>query len=825
MKRIIALALTLATVLCLFAACGEKPADTTAGKQPTTNTTAPGTTASQPTAGTAVPTEPTEPTDPWAEYETITIAQALEMCDQFVDAPSADRFYIRAIIVSIDSETYGQMTIKDETGEIMVYGTYSADGSVRYDKMDKKPVAGDEILIYGTLQNYNGKTKEVQNARLIDFISNGVADEPVELPADGTVMTIAEALELAAKLESGKPTTQRYYITATVESVTNPAYGAMIINDGTGSISVYNSMNADGTVAYADMAEKPYKGDEVKVYCTLQNFNGNAEIKSAWIIEFKPAENAFNEADYTEMSIADARDAVTGTKVKVTGVVARLTYANGYKPSGVILVDGTSSIYVYDGDLAGRVSIGNTITVAASKTYWILGSESANAEKFGYIGCNQLESAWLLSNDNGNSDFDKTWIEETTVKEIMDTDFSEDITTKIYKVTALVKKVEGTGFTNYYINDLDGYTGSYVYTQCSGSDFGWLDEFDGKICTVYMVALNAKSSTSGCNWRFLPVAVTTEGVDLSSVNIPMNAVKLYGIPQFLPSYSGNPALKLLTSVNNELLGYTDAILTYTSADSTIIEFVTVDGQTVMNCLNPGSTTITVTATHNGVTYSEDFTITVTANAQVEYVDVNTALNAQDGETVTVMGIVGPSLVNQDGFYLIDETGIVAVLVNDSAILDTLEIGYEIVIQGVRFQKQKEDSTQYGQTCINNAEVLVNNYGNHEYATNHFVTDKTLAEIIDVDVTEDHTTTVYVLDVTIRLDEQYYFSNIYVDADGASLILYCNNSGQYSWLKQYAGQTVTVELVLCNWNCKGYKGCVLSATLEDGTKIYNEYNFN
>ena len=89
MKRIIALVLTLASVLCLFAACVQTPAGTTNGKQPTTNTTAPGTTATKPTAGTTVPTEPTkptEPTDPWAAYETITIAQALEMCEQFVEA-------------------------------------------------------------------------------------------------------------------------------------------------------------------------------------------------------------------------------------------------------------------------------------------------------------------------------------------------------------------------------------------------------------------------------------------------------------------------------------------------------------------------------------------------------------------------------------------------------------------------------------------------------------------------------------------------------------------------------------------------------------------
>lgn len=826
MKRIIAIALTLATVLCLFAACGEKPAGTTNGNQPTI--TAPGNTTSKPTTAPTIPTtaptvpsEPIEPTDPWAEYETITIAQALELCEQFAEAPSADRFYIRATIVSVDSTTYGQMTIKDETGEIMVYGTYSADGSIRYDKMDKKPVAGDEILIYGTLQNYKGNTKEVQNAWLIDFISNEPGqDEPTILPEDGTVLTIAEALELCAKLESGVPTTQRYYITATVESVTNAAYGAMIITDATGSISIYNSANADGSVAYADMAEKPFKGDEVKIYCTLQNFNGNAEIKSAWIVEFKPAENAFNEADYTEMSIADAREAVTGTKVKVTGVVARITYANGYKPSGVILVDGTNSIYVYDGDLAGRVSVGNTITVAASKVYWILESEAFNAEKFGYQGCNQLDSAWLLSNDNGNSDFDKSWITESTVKEIMDTPASEDITTTIFKVNALIKRQDGNGFINYYIDDLDGQTGSYVYTQCNGGDFSWMDEFDGKICTVYLMALNAKSSASGCIWRFLPVAVYDEGFDVSTVNVAEHAVKYYGIPQFLATYTGDPAMPVVPSVSSELLNFAGAELVYSSSNNDVVYFE----NGVMHCGATGTAVVTVSCTYNGVTYSEDFEITVEKNVDVEYVSVADAIAATIGDKVVVKGIVGPSLVNQDGFYLIDETGIIAIL-TDKETMATLEIGYEIVLEGERYFKSKSGGN-WGNTCISNAKVVVNNYGSHAYSTESFDGTLTLAEWVNLSTDVDYTTSVFTVTATVELIETPYYTSIKLVDGDVSINLYCSSAKQYQFLKQFAGQQITMEIAPCNWSSKSvYPGCVLSVILEDGTKILNELNFN
>ena len=50
------------------------------------------------------------------------------------------------------------------------------------------------------------------------------------------VISIAKALELCG--ESGNITTEKYYIRATIESITNPAYGQMVITDGTNSIPV-----------------------------------------------------------------------------------------------------------------------------------------------------------------------------------------------------------------------------------------------------------------------------------------------------------------------------------------------------------------------------------------------------------------------------------------------------------------------------------------------------------------------------------------------------------------------------------------------------------
>ena len=642
--------------------------------------------------------------------------------------------------------------------------------------------------------------------------------------AEYETITIARALELCG--EAGNITTERYYIVATIKSVTNAAYGQMVIEDATGEIEVYGTYSADGEINYSAMDEKPVKGDTVLLHCILQNYNGTKEVKNARLIAFKKNEAPVDLNAYTAATIAEARAAAIGTKVKVSGVVAAITYANGMKPIGFVLVDNTQSIYVYGGDATQQVKVGNKVELAASKTYWILSDEQNNAQKFGYKGCNQLEDATIISND-GKTDnaFDKSWIEETTVKQMLDVPVTEDTTTIIRKVNALVKKVENPGFVNYEFLDLDAATGTYTYTQCNGSDFAWLDQFDGKICTVYLMVLNAKSTQSGCVYRFLPVAVEDNGYTFDKNGAAEFAVKYHGLTQFLPTYSGNPALEMTTSVSSELLGFEGATLSYTSDNEAVVKFVSVGDKLIMNCLGEGKATVTVKGAYNGKEYSETFEITVTVNDDVDYVNVAGAIAANVGDTVTVKGIVGPSLVNKTGFYLIDETGVIAVQ-TDADTMATLQIGHEVVLTGVRHINTKGGTNYFGQSCINDAKIVANAYGKNDYSTATFVSGKTVKELYDLDPKTDYTTTVFVLKAKILVKGDGYSSTIYLtDDQGTEFRLYCSNSNQYSWLKAYAGQEVTVEVAACNWNDKGYyTGCALSAETSDG-KIYNELNFS
>lgn len=638
------------------------------------------------------------------------------------------------------------------------------------------------------------------------------------------IITIAEALEIAK--EAGfDGTADRYYIRGKIDTISNVSYGEMTISDETGSIYVYGTYSYDGELRFPEIDETPVKGDEVLLHCVLSTYNDEPQVKNARLIDFKPADKEDIDASkYTEMTIAEAREADLGALVKVTGVVARITYANGMKPAGIYLVDGTNSIYVYDGDIAGQVKIGNRITVLGSKDMWILDTETNNAQKFGYEGCCQISDATLYENDKAENEIDFTWCEEKSVKDILETPVTENVTTTIYKTTALVKKVPGSGFTNYYFFDLDGETGAYTYTQCNGSDFAWLDEFDGKICTVYLSPMNAKSTATDCYFRFLPVAVYDEGFVFDVAKAPQHVVEYYGVGQFLPEYTGNPLAELSTSVSSPLLGFDNVELSYTSDNENVVYFTTeTPGTVVLNCKGKGTANVTITATHNGNSYSETVSITVSASEEIEADKVIDAIEAENNTSVTVVGIVGPSLVNQTGFYLIDETGAIAVRVNASA-FEGLEIGQKIVVTGTR-SITKDGG---GQICIDNAEIVANYYGKVDYSTESFIKNMTIEEIKAIQDSPEATTNVFVVTAVVQKTSKQQGSYTNVTFNVGGILLYTSSAKQYSWIESFFAEgeteaTLTIELALCDWNAKGLKGCILSVITEDG-KVYNELNF-
>ena len=106
------------------------------------------------------------------------------------------------------------------------------------------------------------------------------------LPADGTALTIPQALAIAKMQSHNTYTTQKYYITGIVTNLYNTQYGNFYIKDADGNeICIYGLYDATGKTRYDAMSYKPVEGDEVTVYTVLGAYNTTYQGKNAWLDE------------------------------------------------------------------------------------------------------------------------------------------------------------------------------------------------------------------------------------------------------------------------------------------------------------------------------------------------------------------------------------------------------------------------------------------------------------------------------------------------------------------------------------------------------------
>lgn len=673
-------------------------------------------------------------------------------------------------------------------------------------------------------------------ATLVSCGEGNNTSAPVTTPSiknedDRKIYTIAELIAMMPS--DGSVTTGRYYVRAAIKSIDDAVFGAMTIEDSTGTLYVYGTYSSDGAKRYSELDEKPVEGDTVLLYGTIQNFQSKTpEIKSGWIIEFTKGIPSWSEDDYTKMTIGEAREAAVGSLVKVTGIVSRITFALGKKPNGFIIVGDNSSIYVYDNQIATAVSEGNKITLLAKKTMFIASNEAKYAKQFGYKGACQLVDGHIVKNDKLSNDIDFSFAKDITVKKLMNTSMSENITSLVYHSNAYIKKVQGDGYVNYYIDDLDQKTGSYTYTLCNGSDFSWIDQYDGKICSIYYTALNAKSTSTGSFYRFLPIKIEDNNYKFDKAYGPEFAVEYYGVDQFDEKYRADPAKEMITSVSSDLLNFGTATLSYSSSDTSKVYFDNEDGKTILHIVEGqvGTVYVTITGHLEGQDNFEK-SVKVTVAQPIDYSSVLTvkgSIDATKDTEVLVKGVVGPSLVNQIGFYLIDETGVIAVRMGSDG-MGNLSMGQTVIVRAKRDLWVKDDST-FGEQCLSNASIEENQYGFVNYSTSSFITGKTLKDISTLSTSDDyHTTEVYVLSAGIKKVETKYYTNYYLVDGKTQILLYASKGTHYDWLDSYKSDNgvnkYSLEVAPCNWNSKSkYTACLLSITDSNGNKAMNTLNF-
>ena len=235
-----------------------------------------------------VPDEP-ENNDPAAD-SVLTIPQANELgLSKDKNTYTEGKYYVTGKIAAVSNSIYGNMYIVDEDGnQLMIYGTYSADGETRYDGLEYMPVAGDTITVYGIIGTYNGSEAQMKNGWITEIVKGDGEPENTDPAADST-LTVKEAIDLGLSKLHNVFTENKYYVTGEITEIYSDIYGNMKVKDADGNIlTIYGTYDADGTNRFDAMETQPKVGDTVKLYGIIGQYNNVAQMKNGWIIAINP---------------------------------------------------------------------------------------------------------------------------------------------------------------------------------------------------------------------------------------------------------------------------------------------------------------------------------------------------------------------------------------------------------------------------------------------------------------------------------------------------------------------------------------------------------
>ena len=120
-------------------------------------------------------------TDPEAE-STLSIADAIALGNTKVkNQYTKGRYYVEGTIKEIQNEQYGNLLITDGVNDLLIYGSYSADGKVMFGDLTVKPKVGDKIKVYGLIGKYNDA--QIKEAWIVEGLPEGAVPSTPSTPS------------------------------------------------------------------------------------------------------------------------------------------------------------------------------------------------------------------------------------------------------------------------------------------------------------------------------------------------------------------------------------------------------------------------------------------------------------------------------------------------------------------------------------------------------------------------------------------------------------------------------------------------------------------
>ena len=337
--------------------------------------------------------------------QTINVIQGLAVvseatCAEVNAGPESKTYRVTGTVKSIVNTTYGNWYLRDETGEIYIYGTLDAKGNTK-NFLSWGMEVGDIVTVEGPKTVYNG-TVELVDVTVINIQKSLVKVEGYD-PEDATIPVEGGnvAVNLSCKTNNG--------ISVEIPEEAKSWLGIVSIAGGAEPVVTFHAnANAGGdrsaTVVFKTTDDK---GKEYTAQATIYQ---------------KGAIVAASVAEFLEAPVGDTQYRITGviTSVKNT------TYGNVY------VRDWSGETYVYGigakGDFeAAGLKAGDIVTLVGKRGE--------------YNGTAQMTGAVLE---------DSKTVTPLTIDEFLD---QEDNPNVYYMLTGTITEIANMTYGNLYLED------------------------------------------------------------------------------------------------------------------------------------------------------------------------------------------------------------------------------------------------------------------------------------------------------------------------------------------------------------------------------------
>lgn len=200
--------------------------------------------------------------------KSVSVAEFLE-----ASVGDGETYQLTGEITSITNTQYGNFYLKDESGEVLVYGLDFGESGIDWTGGENLNV-GDTITITGTRGEYSGKAQVNDGV----YVSHIDGEEPV---VEAKKVTVAEFLAAA------EDNSTMYELTGVITNVANTSYGNFNLTDETGTVYIYGLCSPEGAQQY--WAESGAKlGYTITVQTIRTSYNGSPQGKNAIFVELVP---------------------------------------------------------------------------------------------------------------------------------------------------------------------------------------------------------------------------------------------------------------------------------------------------------------------------------------------------------------------------------------------------------------------------------------------------------------------------------------------------------------------------------------------------------